>query len=137
MIHKRAYRVSDYVAVVGNVEGAERAARTHELQGTAITFEVGGKVAACGGYAKPWDGTAELWLALSPEFHRSASVLMAVKRQMYEWIQEDDLHRVQAVTPAEWRVGRRFLEWLGMRWEATLHKMGPHGIDQVLYARWD
>jgi hypothetical protein len=127
------YQPSDFIGIVGS--GTDTYATAHYEHGPAVTFMVDGKVAACGGYAMPWEGTAEMWVAISQEFKHCPAVVVGIKRQMLEWIDDKNLTRVQATVKSDWSVGRRFLEWLGMDYEGTLRKLGPNGIDQCVYAR--
>jgi len=111
------------------------AAVAHSRNGPALAFMVDGEIAAVGGYIVLWAGTAETWVCINPKYLRCPSVFVEIKRQMEAWITEGHFSRMQAMTREDWGHGRRFLEWLGMQYEGTLRKMGPGGIDQVVYAR--
>ena len=110
-------------------------AMRHKQATHAETFVVDGKVAACGGFHKLWDGTAEVWLVLADDFKNSPSVVMKLKERLDTWMYVEHFVRLQALCKQDWLSGRRFLEWLGMKYEATLRKMGPNGVDQTLYAK--
>ena len=135
-IVKCPYDPEDFLAINEDSEQSRTYAIAHSNHGPAMTFRVDGKVAACGGYGSPWPGMAEMWLSVATEFLRCPSVIVELKRQFRGWIDKEGLLRVQATTRSNWPQGRRFLEWLGMRYEGTLHRMGPRGVDQVLYAWW-
>ncbi len=107
--------------------------KAHKAMGPSVTLAVDGKPAACGGFGLLWMGTAEMWATI--EKNCRPGVVIAIRTQVDEWIRDYALDRVQSMTPASWRPGQRFLEWLGFEPEGVLRKMGPHGIDQILYAR--
>ena len=107
-------------------------AELQALRTEAISYLVDGEIAVCGGLHVLWPGTAECWVLFSPKFIHSHRVVMVVKNQLREWIEKDDLQRVQAI--AANAVERRFLEWLGMEYEGTMRKFGPDGVTKSLYA---
>jgi RimJ/RimL family protein N-acetyltransferase len=122
--HVKEQRVNNDVLAWGMV---------HKKAGMAETFTVDGKPVACGGFHFLWKGTAEMWLSMGCDC--KPGVVLAVKRKVGEWIRDYSLDRVQAITPASWKKGQRFLEWLGFEREGLLRKLGPNGVDQMLYAR--
>lgn len=108
-------------------------AKIHEKTKPNVTFVQDGVVLASGGLGVIWMGVAEAWIYISAI--AGASIILGVKDQLQEWIQDYDLSRVQAVVRSDWKEGRRFLEWLGFYLEGTMRKFGPHGNDACLYAR--
>ena len=138
----RAYKPEDFIDIVDSsepmVENREEQwayAFRHAQIGHNETFEVDGKVALVGGFIEIWPGTAEVWLKLSEDFKHSSAIVVMIRKRLDAWIGEQGFDRVQALCKRNWMEGRRFLEWLGMSYEGTLRKMGPHGEDQTLYAR--
>ena len=100
-----------------------------------MTFMVGDKVACCGGYTVAWPGVAEMWLNLSQDFAAYPGVVVEIKNQVKEWIEEEGLVRVQMTVKSGWKEGERFLSWLGLEREGVMRKFLPDGSDAVLYAR--
>jgi hypothetical protein len=88
---------------------------------------------ACGGIAFIFKETGEIWLRLSLK-GRGPNAVREIKVQMFRWIEEYHLDRLQATAQARWQEDCDFLEWLGMKPEGLMRKFGPHGLDQYRYA---
>ena len=88
---------------------------------------------ACGGLVFLFPETAEIWLRLSMQ-GRGPHAVRELKAQMFRWIEEYHLDRVQATAQLGWQEDQGFLEWLGMNREGVMRKYGPGGLDQVRYA---
>jgi hypothetical protein len=121
------------VAEQGNHYDILKTGEARAKNGPCLTICAKGKAVACGGLCFLCQGTAELWARIDK--NAPAGALVICKRQVDAWIKKYNLTRVQAMAPASWYKGRRFLAWMGMELEGILHKMGPNGIDQALYAR--
>jgi len=112
----------------------DRYARALLLKGSGpcVTITIGEEVVACGGIRTILPGTGEAWGALSMKC-RGPSALRFIRDTFDEMAA--DYTRVQAYTKSGWIEGEKSLEFLGFHLEAILHKFGPNGIDQALYAR--
>ncbi len=81
----------------------------------AKTGMLDGQPVGCGGLFQMWPGVAEAWVVLHHNIEKMmprAGVI--VRRQLYDWMEEFNLVRVQAPLRADWPVGLRFAKWLGM-----------------------
>jgi hypothetical protein len=123
----------DEVKALWNGHSVLQAGEKYKKLGPCFTGTIDGKPIASGGLIKMWKGTAEMWFAI--DRNSPPGVVIGVKLQLGNIIEENELDRVQAITPESWQTGKRFLEWLGFQQEGILRKMGPHGITQILYAR--
>lgn len=99
-------------------------------QGPCLTL-MNGCAVACGGLHFIFKETASIWVRVSrragPHAHYE------LRGQLYRWIDEYHLDRLQAVAQERWGLDKYFT-WLGMEKEGVLRKYGPHGIDQTMYA---
>ena len=92
-----------------------------------------GEAIACGGFSFIFKETAEIWLRLSLSGWEPDAIV-GIRDQMYRWLEEYHLDRLQATAQARWKQDCDFLEWLGMQPEGLMRKFGPHGLDQIRYA---
>lgn len=86
--------------------------------GPCLTLVDGDTILACGGLVLVDEGIAEIWVRMSQKCGPHA--VRELKVQMYRWIEEYKLERLQATSPIDWEANVRFLKWLGMREERTL-----------------
>lgn len=105
----------------------------HAQHGPCLTLTSKQNTIACGGIFISWPGTAWIWLRLSQSRCGPEAARM-LKQQMYQWIAEHHLNRLQATAQAGWAKDQRFLEWLGMKREVLMRKYGPNDLDAFLYA---
>ena len=123
----------------GNVSDEQRGVDLLKLgsvckaKGPCLTLMDEQQAIACGGIAFLFPQTAEIWVRLSLK-GRGPHAVMELKKQMYRWIEEHHLDRLQATAQARWKQDCDFLEWLGMEREGVMRKFGPNGLDQVMYA---
>ena len=87
---------------------------------------------ACAGMRMLFDHSAEVWLRLSKK--AGPHSVRIIKVQMYRWIEQYNLVRLQASGPTTWTDLPRWWEWLGMQKEGILRKYGPHGEDYFIYS---
>jgi len=135
-IQKRAFRSEDLLKMdyYDRSPSDYESSRYLETIEPNVTFIQCGKVVLCGGLNIFYPGCAEAWIFISK--NPGASVPMGAKILLDQWIRQYHLRRVQALTLADWKEGRRFLEWLGMRCEADrMIQSSVDGKDQAMYAR--
>jgi hypothetical protein len=107
-------------------------ARAHIAKGPCATIEEGGRILVCGGVWVRWPGCAEAWVRFS--LPTGPRVAWEVRDILQGWIKSEKLDRVDATTQVDWQEGRKFLEWMGMRFECIMRKYGPDGMDKALYS---
>jgi hypothetical protein len=110
----------------------EQMAKAAMGKGPCLTLLDGGEAIACGGVVTMFSTSGEIWLRLSKKAGPHA--VRELKTQMYRWISELKLNRLQATGPAAWKELPRFLEWLGMQREGILRRFGPNGDDYFIYS---
>jgi hypothetical protein len=126
---------AEHLFKIEDVEGViltQHLAEGHEMMGPAMSLEHNGKIIACGGIHKFWEGTGEAWMSISSKL-MGPSVLKEIRKSFNMMC--DGYTRVHAVTITGWRQGERTLEFLGFKFEAVLRKLGPEGKDKSVYAR--
>ena len=102
---------------------------------SAILPQGASKIAACGGFAIVNTGTAEIWLTLDINCCHMPALPIMIRKMANEWFEEYKLDRMQTIVPAEWDLGVRFAEWIGMQREGLMRSFGPDRMDHILLAR--
>jgi len=135
-VERRPFQASDVHAlrIYEQIPDAEqeRAGLYYEKWKPNVTGIIDGKIVACGGLRILWDGVGEVWLMVSRDYPIHAVVLL--KRQMYEWMRDYGLRRVQSIVRFDWKEGNRFAQWSGMKFEGVMRKMYCDGSDANLWA---
>jgi len=116
-----------------------------ELLSQSLAAKTGvfeGRVLGCGGLFEMWPGTVEAWFTMVKDIAHLPVTPKIVKRQLYIWIEELNLGRVQAPLRADWPIGIRFAEWLGFRpdgWPEVpegvrMRQYHYDGADAIMYS---
>lgn len=103
------------------------------ITGEAYTVLKDGRPVACYGVCELRPGVAEVWMFVTPG-ESLWSVAKYLKRHADRC--RDSYQRVAATCRADHPAAGRFLAWLGMRCEGTLHGYGIDGTDHLLFAAW-
>ncbi|EPR42728.1 hypothetical protein dsx2_2645 [Desulfovibrio sp. X2] len=94
------------------------------------------ELVASGGVVIPWRGVGEAWTLCTPRVQRYVlSYCHAVRRFLGVVEEKEHLHRVQAIIPSGDESLARWMQHVGLDYEATLEAYGPTGDDVDLYAR--
>lgn len=102
----------------------------------AVTLFDGETPMASAGIEDIREGVGELWMYVSIHASRIPKTLAIYSRRVLGgWWEAYGYIRLQALVNADSRVGRRFVEHLGLEPEGTLRRYGPLGNDQIMYAR--
>lgn len=104
------------------------------INGLSFSAIDNGWVVASAGLIPLWPGVAEAWLLASNRIDQHAIPIgRAVRRGLYEKIEMEQLHRVQAVTRHDEPMLARWARFLGMQHEG---KMLAYDQRQADYDRW-
>ncbi len=98
----------------------------------SVTIMVDGEPVASGGLLVSWGTMAEVWLYLSSRAGRIA--IIETRLQLYRWIEQYKLKRVQACVREDWTKACRFAEWMGFMFEGRMRNFGPDCKTYNLYA---
>jgi len=108
--------------------------------GPCFTGVYKGKIIGCAGLSELWPGVAQAWAAVEKGFPMF-KVHKVVKQALTTLIESCKYHRVQANTPDDFEMGKKWLsgngksKGLGFDVEVTLRKFGPDKSDFIQYVR--
>lgn len=113
----------------------ERIWQQYETVGPAWTMWVGEEVVGCAGLMLLWPGRAHAWLLPSVLLAQyPKTVVKSIVQQLRQAITELQLVRIQCDVQADFRIGRRLVEWLGFEQEGpVMLRYGPHDEDFCRY----
>lgn len=82
-----------------------------------------------------WPGVAEAWLLASDRINDHAiSAGRIVRKRLFEIVDEEGLHRVQAMTRSDTPSLKRWAAWLGMKHEGKMLSYNQNRDDFERYA---
>jgi len=137
----RKFKYEDHIKIVrrnwdavtyAGFPNKERVAKNLE-RGPAYTMEVDGEIVGCGGIMPLWKGTGEGWIVTSelvPKYKKS--VVIAIYYGLMKLMNDLKLERVQTIVLKEHMVSRKWLEWMGFKYEGDM----PKYIGGRTYARY-
>jgi hypothetical protein len=126
--------VEHLTGIPGVVEALQSLGKDYRsITGEAYTMLKDGHPVACYGVAVLRPGVAEVWMFVRPG-EPLWTVAKALKRHADRC--RDTYQRVSATCRADHPAAGRFLAWLGLRFEGTLHGYGIDGADHLLFAAW-
>jgi hypothetical protein len=110
-----------------------RDAYARELaRGVAYTVRLEGQIMICGGVLPVDNTTGHLWCFMS---RFAGKHMLALHRVTRRFIEVSGKHTLHATTEADFPDGCRWLEMLGFRQAAVLHRYDPAGRDHILYTK--
>lgn len=112
-------------------------ARSYAAAGPAWTLTASGLPVACGGAVRFWPGVGELWCWAGVE---SGLLGVAFARQTLAalggLLAQGGFHRLQAHVREDDERARRFVRFLGLRFEGRCPGYGPDKATYQLYGRY-
>ena len=109
-------------------------AELKETRGPAVTAVEENRIIGCSGIEICWPGFAEIWCIFVEDIEKyGLKVALRIKPLVKKWIKENNLVRLQAPLRADFPEGIRMAEWVGFKYEATLQKYHPDGVDALMY----
>jgi hypothetical protein len=98
-----------------------------------MSIEQDGQIVVSGGITTYWPGRAEAWIFYK---HSCRFNFVPVFRLVKNWLNAQDIKRIEASVSTSEKYGRRSVELFGFKLEAPLMKSYlPDGADAALYAR--
>ena len=105
-----------------------------EMLGPNTVFLIEGQLAAAGGFQLHHAGVGEPWLVVAPQGRRYFRQLYrAIVRWLAEQIEQQGIHRLQAITRFDDVKAVCLLVHLGFTYEGTLRQFGPDLADWTCY----
>jgi hypothetical protein len=104
--------------------------RQHKAAGPCVSMTLNGDVYASGGFRFLSPGVAEIWTTL--RCNCPVGVVIAVRRQMQEWIRDYSIKVLISLVLPRWEAGQRFAEWLGFKYA---QEKEMNGIEYLMYVR--
>ena len=137
MIEIRQMTVEDYEAISVHGEQwwkgripTELVAKNYMNSGPALSFWHNGTLLMVAGIVSPWPKSGEAWAILSPEASTHAVGINRTVARVLVWLAKGmGLRRLQAHVRSDFRVGIRWVEWLGFVKEGEMKEFGPEGED--------
>ena len=86
-----------------------------------------------GGIVPLWDGVGEGWILSSKRiFNHKIQSAISVKKRLDLICENNNIWRLQTAVKEEFKTGKRFAEWLGLKSEGLMQMYGP---DKTNYYR--
>tara|TARA_B110000503_G_scaffold114183_1_gene171556 strand:- start:84 stop:530 length:447 start_codon:yes stop_codon:yes gene_type:complete len=104
--------------------------------GMSFTGLANGKPIAAGGIYILWDGVAEGWvMATSEIWQHKIYFALQFKKRTEILLKSTKIKRLQTSVKADFDLGQKFAEFLGLEKEGLMKNYGPDGADYYRYAR--
>ena len=104
--------------------------------GPGYTLLIDEKVVGCGGVVLTQWQCGEAWTLFSTLFFKHyRTAYKAIKKNLENIIEDENLRRVQSLIHPEHEEAKRFIIHLGFQCEGLLRKYGPNGEDLFMYSR--
>jgi len=102
----------------------------------AFTCMINDKIIASAGIKKIWNGVGEGWvLATNKIYDFPITIAKAIKQNFDYVATSNNIKRVQTAVRADYKIGIRFAEWLGLTNEGLMKHYGMDGADHYRFAR--
>ena len=103
------------------------------VPGLSFTLLVDNFPILAGGIVPLWDGVAEGWVLSSKKiFNHKIRAAISVKKRLDLICENNNIWRLQTAVKEEFKTGKRFAEWLGLKSEGLMQMYGP---DKTNYYR--
>ena len=98
---------------------------------TSFSADWDGKILACGGIVKYWEGRGLIWVVFNEE---SKTSFVPLFRGIKRWLDEQPFTRIELSVPIDFPLGQRRAEMLGFELETPrARKYHVDGKDSVIY----
>ena len=105
------------------------------VHGPAFTMLDDRKPVISAGVYILWPGVGEAWMHLSPWFYQHVkTAYREIREILCQIIATKGLRRVQCPIRADMEANMNFVEHLGFKIEAVMHRWGPEDADYLLYS---
>ena len=105
-------------------------------KGNAYTLFVNQKPVVAAGICILWNGVAEGWVMANKNiFDIKFLFAKEIKKRTDEVCKKNKIKRLQTSVKADFKVGVRFAEWMGLEKEGIMRNYGPDGSDYYRMAK--
>ena len=102
-----------------------------KLNGSAFTTVCDGRIVACAGIEKMWDGVGQAWVLCVKDI---GQVYMNPQDNRAKFLEiAKPFHRVQAPLAADFPAGISFAKYMGFKQESVMKRFHPDGTDALMY----
>ena len=102
---------------------------------TSWTGVIDDKIIAAGGMVELWDHVYEGWIMATADVKKHPIVTARVIKKIFnDVVVKYDVHRLQTTVKANYKIGHKFAQWLGLEKEGLMKKYLDDD-DYYLYAR--
>jgi hypothetical protein len=103
------------------------------IPGLSFTLLFNNQPILSGGIVPLWDGVGEGWILSSKRiFNHKIQSAISVKKRLDLICENNNIWRLQTAVKEEFKTGKRFAEWLGLKSEGLMQMYGP---DKTNYYR--
>lgn len=131
----------EHLFFIDDYEGTHRLSRLkvleigaeHVKRGPCISIEYDAEIVACAGIHIQRPGIGESWVTICQRNH-GPSILKLIREMLGKGIRDNNLLRVQAII-FDRPEFIRFEKFFGFEYEGRLRKIGPDGVDMLMFSR--
>jgi len=106
-----------------------------KLNGVSFTTVYNGRVVACAGIEKMWNGVGQAWALCVKDIGK---IHMSPKDNRNKFLEiAKQFHRVQAPLRADLPSGISFARYMGFKQESIMKRYNPDGTDALMYVLGD
>ena len=106
------------------------------VPGLSFTLMIDDTPIVSGGIYPLWQGTAEGWVLSSKRiFNYKIKAASLIKRRLDVLCINNNIWRLQTAVKADFKLGVRFAEWLGLQQEGLMKQYGPDKTDYYRMAK--
>jgi len=107
-----------------------------EIPGMSFSATKDGKLIVSGGIGILWDNVAEGWvLATGDVWKNPIGIARHIKKKLDILTKTYKVKRLQTAVKADFVLGIKFAEWLGLQSEGLMKHYGPDGADYIRFAK--
>ena len=102
---------------------------------TSWTGLIDGKIIAAGGMVELWDHVFEGWVMATADIQKHPIATARIIKKIFNKVMvKYDVHRLQTTVKADYEIGHKFAQWLGLEKEGLMKKYLDDN-DYYLYSR--
>ena len=96
---------------------------------------IDGKIIAAGGMVELWDHVFEGWVMATADIQKHPIATARIIKKIFNKVMvKYDVHRLQTTVKADYEIGHKFAQWLGLEKEGLMKKYLDDN-DYYLYSR--
>ena len=119
-----------------NDASSEEGRIDYGIPGLSFTLLADDNIVLCGGITPIWDGVAEGWVISSKRiFQNKIKAARLIKKRTDLLCNNNKIWRLQTAVKANFTIGVRFAEFLGLKKEGLMKMYGPDKTDYFRMAK--